>query len=151
MTTDDECYEIGKYDSIKNNEIYADKIKSEQLIKTFGKLAENLINKRLKYFQCNPFLQKSRGFYFNEIKENITFFNPHGKDDSEILDDEEKQEKLNSNLTSDFNPFTLNEILNYNDEDSSEWIIDGIIQPKKIGIIAGSTGTLISNNRQYNR
>ena len=35
-------------------------------------------------------------------------------------------------------------MLNYNDEESSEWIIEGIIQPKKVGIIAGSAGTLKS-------
>src|SRR3989344_8821948 len=48
------------------------------------------------------------------------------------------------NSISDFNPISLEDLLKYNDEDSSEWIIEGILQPKKIGIIAGSAGTLKS-------
>lgn len=50
----------------------------------------------------------------------------------------------NYDLTGDFSPLSLNELLNYNDKDSSEWLVDGIIQPKKIGLLGGSAGTLKS-------
>lgn len=43
-----------------------------------------------------------------------------------------------------FNPLSLEDLLNYDDEGGAEWLIDGIIQPKKIGILAGSAGTMKS-------
>src|SRR3989344_1241889 len=63
----------------------------------------------------------------------------------EVLNAFEKQENnLLKNKQKDFNPISLDELFNYNNEDSTEWVIEGILQPKKIGLIAGSSGTLKS-------
>src|SRR3989338_8538132 len=89
----------------------------------------------------------SYGEYLSYKNNKLIIQNENGEEVLNIFEEPSellKKPIANYDLISDFKPLSLEDLFNYNDEEYSEWIIEGILQPKKIGIIAGSAGTLKS-------